>query len=163
MYFHKTSIDPWNKNISHAEPWNLLQPWNRVDLGVIKTNVWTTTCERVSIVFLRFRLLSDPVLNSPWEKWRAHKPLSSFTNTKVSSLQHFLSSCWENEPDNENWVTRVSWTETNNMSWGKRENSDLEFSFGFSVAVLNYLFAVHLHSWSSVARLFLELTPIWRP
>ena len=59
---------------------------------------------------------------------------------------------------------KTGWTKGNNMLQGEKEQTDLKFSFWFSVLVLMSLFAVFV---STAAYLvwnpFSELTPNWRP
>ena len=62
-------------------------------------------------------------------------------NTQNSSLLHFLSSCWEERNRMKTELTALAKQRETTCHERERADTDLEFSFWFSVVVLMYLFA----------------------
>ena len=85
-----------------------------------------------------------------------HTKLCLSSLTKVYSLLHFLSSCWEKKKiEYENWAAYVSRTKRN-MSRGERANTDLYLLSVFSCSSNMLVCWFHFHR-------FTELTPKWGP
>ena len=99
------------------------------------------------------------------KRWRTLGTLSKFTYTKIYSFLHFLSSCREKEIVYGNWVTHVSWTKRNNISWGERDSRHRPWIFFlYFLVVLTCLFVDFVFRGSSLVwDPFSEITSKWGP
>ena len=77
------------------------------DIMVPNSLLYHHVLECINACIITSEVVVEPCCNFAMDK-SEHTKLSSLTHTKVYSLLHFLSRCWEKEREYESWVDCVS-------------------------------------------------------